>query len=236
MPGSKTSKLRNRAAAQAFLADIKPQTFCAHCGAQPIDWHNPEDIERHRRHFQIGFMASSGRTIAAIQAEIARCIPLCRRCHMIEDGRMRSFIARAPHIRAAVKPCGACGSPFKPLRRGLCKRCDARRRYYTKTQSGENRGAVARRAAKRAPVSDLTRAQWDALKRAYGHRCAYCGCRPKSLAMDHVIPLTRRGWHSAINIMPACGSCNSRKHIGPALPVVVLPCWSDLALIFGERQ
>lgn len=236
MPGSKASKLKNRAAAQAFLADVKARTFCAHCGAQPIEWHNPEHIERDRRHFQIGPLASGGSTIAGIESEMARCTPLCRRCHMIEDGRMRSFLANAPHVVQAPKPCVACDRPFKPLRRGLCSRCASRRFYYTKTESGENRGAVAKRAARRAPVSDLTGAQWSALKRAYRQRCAYCGLSPKSLAKDHVVPLSRGGWHSAINIVPACGSCNSRKHVGPALPVVVLPCWSDLAVIFGKMQ
>ena len=38
----------------------------------------------------------------------------------------------------------------------------------------------------------ITDAQWEALKRAYGHRCAYCGKRARY-------------------IVPACRPCNRRK-------------------------
>lgn len=48
----------------------------------------------------------------------------------------------------------------------------------------------------------------------YGWRCRYCGT---ALTMataqgDHRIPLSRGGRNCAANIVPACGSCNRRKH------------------------
>lgn len=68
-----------------------------------------------------------------------------------------------------------------------------------------------RRAAKKdAPVNDLTAQQWIGIKAAYRWCCAYCH-RKRPLTMDHVIPLSRGGPHTASNIVPACRSCNSRK-------------------------
>src|SRR4051794_17021373 len=52
---------QKRAEARAFVTEINARTVCAHCGAQPIEWHNPEHVEQNRRHFQIGRMVSFGK-------------------------------------------------------------------------------------------------------------------------------------------------------------------------------
>jgi hypothetical protein len=83
----------NRASARAFVRDVNARTVCAHCGSQPIEWHNPEHVELNRRDFRIGRMVSIGRPIEKIQEEMAACTPLCRRCHMKEDGRLKKFVA-----------------------------------------------------------------------------------------------------------------------------------------------
>ena len=90
--------------------------------------------------------------------------------------------------------------------------------------------ANARRYANQrtAPPNDLTAEQWRALKKAYGQRCAYCGSAPPRLTMDHVVPLIRRGSHTARNIVPACAPCNFRKNRYAALPFAVLPLYADL--------
>jgi hypothetical protein len=120
-----------RAASQAFVADVNARTFCAHCGAQPIEWHNPEHVELNRQGFRISALASNGLPPEAIQAEMNRCTPLCRRCHMAEDGRLARFIeSRRAAIAAStvgLVPCSACERPSKPLRRRLCGRCYDRR-------------------------------------------------------------------------------------------------------------
>lgn len=72
-----------------------------------------------------------------------------------------------------------------------------------------------RRARKMAVLSTLTTAQWQAIIVAYKGKCAYCGVKPKKLTQDHVIPLSKNGAHTADNVVPACQSCNSRKHVGP---------------------
>jgi len=54
--------------------------------------------------------------------------------------------------------------------------------------------------------------EWDAMKKRHDYRCAYCGDRPKSLEMDHVVPVSRGGRHAIANILPACVPCNRSKH------------------------
>lgn len=143
-PGSvPEQRERNR----RFVAEVNARTVCAHCGAQPIEWHNPEHVELGRQAYRISRLIQSPRSIAVIRSEIARCTPLCRRCHMAEDGRLRAFLkmASAPKPKADPRPCVECGRLAKPLRRGLCNACSSRHRYYRKTETGEHLGAVQRR-------------------------------------------------------------------------------------------
>lgn len=59
----------------------------------------------------------------------------------------------------------------------------------------------------------FTDAEWLALQRRFGHRCAYCGRRPtRLLTKDHVVPLAKGGRHALANILPACIACNRHKH------------------------
>lgn len=94
-------------------------------------------------------------------------------------------------------------------------------RHYRATHKEIVRAATSRyRALRRgAAINDFTAAQWREMKVRFGQRCAYCGVEPKVLTQDHVIPLARRGNHTAANIVPACQPCNSRKRTGPAPPL-----------------
>lgn len=93
-----------------------------------------------------------------------------------------------------------------------------KRRLYRAANRDVIRALNNRRKAlqRNAPINDLTAQQWTEIKAAYRHRCAYCGCKPPLLTMDHVEPLTKGGPHTASNIVPACGPCNFRKNAGPA--------------------
>lgn len=114
--GGKLRHLRNpaksdaqkRGEARAFVIRINAQTYCAHCGSQPIEWHNPEHVERNREHFRIGRMVSFGKAIAAIKREMSLCTPLCRRCHMAEDGRLKAFKERGDKMRKEQARCYYC--------------------------------------------------------------------------------------------------------------------------------
>ena len=76
-----------------------------------------------------------------------------------------------------------------------------------------------RRARKKGLPATLTADQWEAIKQAYHHRCAYCGKKPARLTQDHVIPIIKGGGTTSDNIVPACPPCNFHKHTGPPLLV-----------------
>ncbi len=45
------------------------------------------------------------------------------------------------------------------------------------------------------------------------HRCQYCGEKKAvtELTLDHILPRSRGGDHSPVNVVTACVSCNTRK-------------------------
>lgn len=65
---------------------------------------------------------------------------------------------------------------------------------------------------KRKLLSTLTQKEWKDILEKHDHRCAYCNRQMQRLTKDHVLPASRGGGYTAENIVPACGSCNSRKH------------------------
>lgn len=90
----------------------------------------------------------------------------------------------------------------------------ARTRAEARERLAESRKhSYHRRRARLAAngVSDLSRDEWDSIKRAWDWRCAYCGAQPERLTLDHLLPVARGGAHTASNVVPACKSCNSSK-------------------------
>ena len=57
---------------------------------------------------------------------------------------------------------------------------------------------------------DLTDDQWQALQSAWGG-CAYCGATARQLQRDCVLPISRGGRYTVMNVVPACGACNASK-------------------------
>lgn len=94
------------------------------------------------------------------------------------------------------------------------ERAKLTRRLARSLQQSER--ATARRLALYGTlVNRLTRAQWEQIKARYQGRCAYCQTE-KPLTQDHIVPLSKGGFHTVINVIPACRSCNSRKNNRPA--------------------
>ena len=69
-----------------------------------------------------------------------------------------------------------------------------------------------RRARERDAVGTYTATEWLALVAQYGGRCAYDGALGP-LQPDHRVPLARGGTNDIANILPACGTCNRKKHL-----------------------
>ena len=84
-----------------------PAQCCKLCGAQNAE-----------RHHQDGDPYNNEASNLAI---------LCRRCHMIVDGRLESLkamaLAQAGMERTQPQPCVRCRRMYKPRRNGLCSRC-----------------------------------------------------------------------------------------------------------------
>ena len=140
------SAKRRVARNRAFVAEVNARTVCAHCGARPIEWHNPEHVELNLPLKRICVLARSTASIATIQAELARCTPLCRRCHMREDGRLSEFMVQARRSKTQPpKPCQQCGQLAKPLRHGLCGLCADRARRASLTPEQRQRKLAADR-------------------------------------------------------------------------------------------
>jgi 5-methylcytosine-specific restriction endonuclease McrA len=57
---------------------------------------------------------------------------------------------------------------------------------------------------------DLSPDEWTALQEAWGG-CAYCGATGTPLQKDCVLPISRGGRYTLLNVVPACASCNASK-------------------------
>lgn len=64
----------------------------------------------------------------------------------------------------------------------------------------------------RQKARELRASQWWKRQCAKG-RCHYCGsaAEPKSLTMDHIVPISRGGKSTKGNVVPSCKACNNRK-------------------------
>ncbi|MDX1886051.1 HNH endonuclease [Mycolicibacterium sp. 120270] len=80
----------------------------------------------------------------------------------------------------------------------------------TRRPTRATRYARRRRRRIAAKTHDLTEAQWDALKTAWGG-CAYCGAPDSPLQKDCVLPISRGGRYALANVVPSCRSCNTSK-------------------------
>ena len=72
------------------------------------------------------------------------------------------------------------------------------------------RAARKRKTRMARVLHDLTDEQWAALLAAWGG-CAYCGARAASMQKDCVLPISRGGRYTLLNVVPACPSCNASK-------------------------
>lgn len=69
-------------------------------------------------------------------------------------------------------------------------------------------------AKRRHAAGELTEAKWRDRLAYYGYCCAYCHTPLDGIKyeMDHVIPIKHGGTNWPANFVPACISCNRKKH------------------------
>jgi len=81
---------------------------------------------------------------------------------------------------------------------GICKECSSEK-------------SVSHRHTRWHADEQLTASEWEAIKEAYNHKCAYCGDGSERLERDHIVPVSKDGTTTVVNIAPACRTCNSSK-------------------------
>lgn len=92
------------------------------------------------------------------------------------------------------------------------------RRMWSKTEKGKaakQRDYSRRRNGIGGVINNLTADEWIEILKEYKFRCAYCGKEFNlfdKATKDHVIPISKGGDNTKENIVPACKSCNSKKH------------------------
>lgn len=108
---------RQRARSQYDVSE----KVCEECCTFPVERHHKDGDPRNNSPSNIAF--------------------LCRRCHMVADGRLANLIKRAksPRIPVQPRPCIICQRPYKPLRKGRCHNCNEYRRRHGHDKHGEKR-------------------------------------------------------------------------------------------------
>jgi len=54
-----------------------------------------------------------------------------------------------------------------------------------------------------------------AAKQRFGGTCAYCGCVPRFLTLDHVVARSKGGFDVRSNLVAVCRRCNKSKGSQP---------------------
>lgn len=120
-----------------------------------------------------------------------------------EPGKSCRVCAKWLPLRHFTVHAGCAGG-----RRHICTTCEGR--VARSSNPERTREATRRRAAAKRMADDgVSLRELSVLKRAFGGLCVYCGRSADTL--DHVVPLAQGGRHSIRNLVPACGSCNSKK-------------------------
>jgi len=138
---------------------------------------------------------------------------LCRACRRKADRHLYYDYDRQYALDNRVKMSAYANNYYQQRKvTGGCHRCKSRppRDGFTTCQTCAD-GVSATQSRRRAAGGGFTAAAWEHLKALFGHCCAYCRRKMKKLTQDHVIPISKGGWHCSMNIVPACQPCNARK-------------------------
>ena len=84
-----------------------------------------------------------------------------------------------------------------------------------KGKAANQRKQSKRQAREKDIINTLTAEEWINILKKYEFMCAYCGKKFTLFdreTRDHVIPISKGGDNIKENVVPACKSCNSKKH------------------------
>jgi|SRR5579859_1483807 len=150
--------------------------------------------------------------------------------HIEDTLRSDSLISTFTHLiddcYCSGKTCSKCHTiqcrrAFPPDKRntdglsGQCRPCRSQARALHRQAYPEMQYATTHnhRARKREAVATLTAQEWLDLTSRYDHRCLCCGKQEPEITLtaDHIIPVSKGGSNTIMNIQPLCLTCNKRK-------------------------
>jgi len=86
------------------------------------------------------------------------------------------------------------------------------RELESKSREAANIYARRRRHRELGLEDTFTYEQWKFACKYFNHKCAYCCEKAWILTEDHLTPVSKGGPRTALNIIPACTSCNCSKN------------------------
>lgn len=102
--------------------------------------------------------------------------------------------------------CESVRERYREYRRGY------RKDYYS-TDHGKminKRNIQKRRARKNNTIYNYSKSTWESTLLEFDNECGYCGSAG-NLQQEHVTPLSKGGYYTKQNIIPACSFCNASK-------------------------
>lgn len=83
---------------------------------------------------------------------------------------------------------------------------------YERHLMNQRRSCQRRRARKNGNFTWRYPGDFEQILKKFNYSCAYCRKQKIKLTEDHQIPISWGGHDAPWNIVPACCSCNARKH------------------------
>lgn len=129
------SKQERVAAARNYLLELA--LVCDKCQKVPVQFHHVEP-RRKGIDLKVSTLVERGASLTRIEEELAKCRPLCNRCHASlhakqkhADGVLRGAFVKGTFYASSSntqrtdrdRPCSDCGIITDRLRKGLCGRC-----------------------------------------------------------------------------------------------------------------
>ena len=73
-------------------------------------------------------------------------------------------------------------------------------------------------------INTLTSGEWIDILKEHNYKCIYCGKQFSIFEMtkEHIIPVSVGGNNTKENIVPACGSCNTKMNSNLNLKIQIL--------------
>lgn len=117
---------------------------------------------------------------------------------------------KAERVRRHVENKEEANAASKAWYYANADRSRATSRAWQIAHPEQHRYSVERtRMRRKAAYRSLTLDEWKAIWEQFGGLCAYCGAPAEE--MDHLVPISKGGDHTAENVVPACFSCNRSK-------------------------